>query len=160
MDYSDIEAGNLAKGLAGGAGPGSGDWRLRRSSPLDIEALAYLHSPNGFLTPVPRLVPAALAAPSVRTAWDAADRAVTLSWNAVEGATGYEYRWTPASCDGNSDGENCRTRRGTVGADTLSVRQGRPYLPDGFDFRVRAIRLNADGGRLASGCSTTVRAGH
>lgn len=81
MDYSDIEAGNLAKGLAGG--PGSGDWRLRLSSPLDIEALAYLHSPNGFLTPVPRLVPAALAAPSVRTAWDAADRAVTLSWNAV-----------------------------------------------------------------------------
>lgn len=103
-------------------------------------------------------MPAALAVPSARTAWDAAGGAVTPSWNAVAGATGYEYRWTPVVCDGNS--EDCRTRRGTVDADTFSFRQSLPSLPDGFDFRVRAISLNADGGRLASGCSTTVHAGH
>ena len=63
---------------------------------------------------------AALAAPSVRTAWDAANSAVTLSWNAVDGATGYEYRWTPGR---NYGGDQLDDDRGPA-ADT-----SRPVAP-------------------------------
>ena len=47
----DLESGSPAKGLAGGTGPGTGGWRLElESATLDIEALAYLRTADGFLT--------------------------------------------------------------------------------------------------------------
>ena len=47
----DLESGNAAKGLSGGTGPGTGGWRLEfRSETLDVEALAYLRTADGFLT--------------------------------------------------------------------------------------------------------------
>ncbi len=46
----DLERGNPAKGLAGGVGAGDGDWRLVLESGLDIEALAYIRTGDGFLT--------------------------------------------------------------------------------------------------------------
>ena len=47
----DLEDGNLAKGLAGSTGAGTGAWRLEfDGGGLDVEALAYLRAPDGFMT--------------------------------------------------------------------------------------------------------------
>ena len=50
FNSSDLEAGNPAKGLSGGVGVGEGDWRLELATDLDIEALAYVRTADGFLT--------------------------------------------------------------------------------------------------------------
>ena len=58
FDSTDLEGGNAAKGLMSGVGaPTAGDWRLELSSTLDIEALAYIRTPDGFLTSVHDVVP-------------------------------------------------------------------------------------------------------
>ena len=49
FNSKDLEVGNNAKGLAG-IGSGVGDWRLELTSDLDIEVLAYVRTPDGFLT--------------------------------------------------------------------------------------------------------------
>ena len=47
----DLEQGNAAAGLEGALGPpGEGHWRLAFSSALDLEALAYLRTGEGFLS--------------------------------------------------------------------------------------------------------------
>ncbi|MXY56539.1 MAG: DUF1588 domain-containing protein [Gammaproteobacteria bacterium] len=50
FNSGDLERGNAAKGLASGAGPGVGDWRLTLESDLDIEVLGYVRTADGFLT--------------------------------------------------------------------------------------------------------------
>ena len=50
FNSGDLEAGNPAKGLSGGVGEGLGDWRLELATDLDIEALAYMRTEDGFLT--------------------------------------------------------------------------------------------------------------
>ena len=51
FDSADLENGNPAKGLMDGVGsPSRGSWRLGLWSVLDIEALAYVSTPDGFLT--------------------------------------------------------------------------------------------------------------
>ena len=50
FDSQDLERGNAAKGLSGGVGAGTGNWRLELSSELAIEALAYIRTPDGFVT--------------------------------------------------------------------------------------------------------------
>ena len=50
FNSSDLEAGNASKGLSTGVGDGQGDWRLVLTTALDIEALAYIRTPDGFLT--------------------------------------------------------------------------------------------------------------
>ena len=57
FNSDDIKLGNEAKGLSGGTGPGSGDWRLEMRSDLDIRVLAYVRSPGGFLTAMHDVVP-------------------------------------------------------------------------------------------------------
>ena len=58
FDSTDLEGGNAAKGLESGVGaPTAGSWRLELSSTLDIEALAYIRMPDGFLTSVHDVVP-------------------------------------------------------------------------------------------------------
>ena len=47
----DLEQGNPSKGISGGVGEGSGDWRLELRTYLDIEARAYVRG-DGFLTSV------------------------------------------------------------------------------------------------------------
>ena len=48
---TDLESGNAAKGLTGATGMGEGGWRLEfDSETLDVEALAYVRTPDGFLT--------------------------------------------------------------------------------------------------------------
>ncbi len=59
FNSADLEEGNAAKGLQGGVGaPTAGSWRLELLSPtLDIEVLAYIRTPDGFLTSVHDVLP-------------------------------------------------------------------------------------------------------
>ena len=50
LNSRDLEGGNADKGLPEGIGPGQGDWRLALSSTLDIEALSYVRTADGFVT--------------------------------------------------------------------------------------------------------------
>ena len=51
FNSADLENGNEGKGLSGGTGPGTGAWRLEfGGGTLDLEALGYLRSADGFLT--------------------------------------------------------------------------------------------------------------
>ena len=54
---TDLERGNPDAGLDGATGaPGTGHWRLALASDLDIEALAYLRTGDGFLASLHDLV--------------------------------------------------------------------------------------------------------
>ena len=53
---SDMEQGNPEKGLSGGVGDGVGHWRLELDTDLDIEPLAYIRTPEGFVTSTHDLV--------------------------------------------------------------------------------------------------------
>ena len=50
FNSDDLELGSPTKGLTGSTGAGRGDWRLELSSELDLEVLAYVRTPSGFLT--------------------------------------------------------------------------------------------------------------
>ena len=58
FNSDDLEMGNSAKGLSGGVGASEGDWRLKLTSLLDIEVLAYIRTEDGFLTAMHDLMPA------------------------------------------------------------------------------------------------------
>ena len=58
FNSGDLERGNASKGLSGGIGFGEGGWRLEFESDLDIEALAYVRTADGFLTAMHDLAPA------------------------------------------------------------------------------------------------------
>ena len=57
FNTGDLERGNAAKGLTGDIGFGEGDWRLEFESALDLEALAYVRTADGFLTGMHDLAP-------------------------------------------------------------------------------------------------------
>ena len=61
FNSDDLEMGNAAKGLSGGIGTGEGDWRLKLTSLLGIEVLAYVRTEDGFLTSMHDLMPASRA---------------------------------------------------------------------------------------------------
>ena len=50
LNSRDLEGGNAQKGLAEGLGSGQDDWRLTLTSDLDIEALSYVRTDDGFVT--------------------------------------------------------------------------------------------------------------
>ena len=50
FNSTDLEEGNPSKGLSEGVGKGSGHWRLELSADVPIEALAYIRTPDGFVT--------------------------------------------------------------------------------------------------------------
>ena len=50
FNSGDLESGNESKGLSGGIGQGDGVWRLEMQSDLDLEALAYVRTADGFVT--------------------------------------------------------------------------------------------------------------
>ena len=58
FNSADLENGNAAKGLSAGVGDGTGNWRLELSSELAIEALAYIRTPDGFVTSMHEVVAA------------------------------------------------------------------------------------------------------
>ena len=54
----DLEDGNAGAGLTGATGPpGTGDWRLRLRSRLDLEVLAYVRTHDDFLTGIHDVAP-------------------------------------------------------------------------------------------------------
>ena len=57
FNSDDLELGNADKGLTGGTGPGAGDWRLALTSGLDLEVLAYVRMPDGFLASMHDVAP-------------------------------------------------------------------------------------------------------
>lgn len=57
FNSDDLEAGNPAKGIAAGIGGGIGDWRLALETDLDLNALAYVRTAQGFLTSMHDFVP-------------------------------------------------------------------------------------------------------
>ena len=57
FNSEDLETGNATKGLSGSTGAGEGDWRLRLTSALDLEVLAYIRTKDGFLTSMHDTVP-------------------------------------------------------------------------------------------------------
>ena len=50
LDSGDLVAGNASKGLPEGFGDSDGYWRLRLVTELDVEALAYARTADGFVT--------------------------------------------------------------------------------------------------------------
>ena len=62
----DLEFGNTSKGLSGGVGDGSGNWRLELTTRLEVDARAYVRTPDGFLASIHEV--AAEAAPEVEIA--------------------------------------------------------------------------------------------
>ena len=56
FNSDDLEQGGV-KGLSAGTGSGTGDWRLDIDSDLDITALAYIRTQDGFLTSMHDAVP-------------------------------------------------------------------------------------------------------
>ena len=50
LNSHDLENGNPRKGLSGGVGDGSGNWRLVLRTDLAIEPLAYARTTDGFVT--------------------------------------------------------------------------------------------------------------
>ncbi len=58
FNSDDLEAGNAAKGLSGGAGPGAGGWRLAfGGGALDAEAIGLLRTADGFVTAMAATAP-------------------------------------------------------------------------------------------------------
>ncbi|MYF29911.1 MAG: hypothetical protein F4029_04595 [Gammaproteobacteria bacterium] len=58
FNSKDLEEGHSGKGLTG-TGQGEGDWRLELTSDLDIQVLAYVRTPDGFLTAMHDTAPTA-----------------------------------------------------------------------------------------------------
>ena len=56
LTADDLEQGNPGRGLSEGIGTGTGDWRLRLRSTLELAVLAYVQSDDGFLASVHDLV--------------------------------------------------------------------------------------------------------
>ena len=57
FNSDDLERGNAAKGIAAGIGTGVGDWRLVLETELDLNALTYVRTSQGFLTNMHDVVP-------------------------------------------------------------------------------------------------------
>ena len=57
FNSSDLETGNLEKGLSGGVGAGEGHWRLEVTSESDLDVLAYIRTSDGFVTSMHDTVP-------------------------------------------------------------------------------------------------------
>ena len=59
FNSTDLETGNLAKGLSGGVGAGEGHWRLELMSEADLDVLTYVRTSDGFVTSMHDTVPLA-----------------------------------------------------------------------------------------------------
>ena len=62
FNSQDLERGNSSKGLSGGVGDGEGNWWLELDTgvgffPIEIRPLAYIRTPDGFLTSMHDVVP-------------------------------------------------------------------------------------------------------
>ena len=68
FNSDDLELGNAAKGLTGSTGPGTGGWRLAiESDEVDVEALGYVRTTDGFVTAMGAVAPLVDGAREVAT---------------------------------------------------------------------------------------------
>ena len=58
FNSTDLERGNASRGMTGGVGNGTGMWRLTLKTPLTIDALAYIRTPDGLVTSMPQVASA------------------------------------------------------------------------------------------------------
>ncbi len=122
FNSGDLEAGNAAKGLAAGTGPGRGDWRLRLESALDLEALSYVRTRDGFLTAMHDLVPDGGAGHRVPTFNPASNRdQVSLLRLANPGGRAAAVEISGVDDRGASPGGPVRLELGPGAARTLSA---------------------------------------
>ena len=59
LSATDLEHGNVEKGLAGRLGVGEGDWRLEVASELELMVLSYVQTADGFLASLHDVAPVA-----------------------------------------------------------------------------------------------------
>lgn len=57
LNSAELEYGSKAKGLKMGTDSGQGAWSLRLTSTVDLEILAYVQTPDGFLAPLQHISP-------------------------------------------------------------------------------------------------------
>ena len=138
FNSDDLEFGNDAKGLSAGIGAGTGDWRLRLRSDLDIEVLAYNRTNDGLLTTLHDVVPyTEVSRPG--------------GWTAVEGY--YVAIFNPAS----NDNQVSRLRIINPGAQSASV------SIEGFDDAGASpggeVRLTVPGGAARTLTSQALESG-
>ena len=57
FNSDDLELGNADKGLSGSTGSGTGDWVLAATSEFAIDVLAYIRTPDGFVTAMHDVAP-------------------------------------------------------------------------------------------------------
>ena len=76
----DLEAGNPQKGLSGGIGEGTGDWRLRFESDLNVVALTYVRHADGFVTSMHDVAPNGLGRHRVATFVPASNGRSSTPW--------------------------------------------------------------------------------
>ncbi|MDP1698301.1 MAG: hypothetical protein Q8L45_11060 [Xanthomonadaceae bacterium] len=57
FNSNDYELGNPGKGLSGALGDGAGKWRLSLHSPLSLEVMSLIRTPDGFLTSLSATAP-------------------------------------------------------------------------------------------------------
>ena len=126
FNSNDLELGNPAKGLVRGVGTGQGDWRLELSSDLNIEALAYVRTVDGFVTTMHDVVPG------------------------LATEAGYIY-WVPFFNPGSNDRQVSKLRLVNPGRGEATVvirgRDDRGFAPNAK----RGGRHGADGHRAPAG---------
>ena len=66
LNSSELEGGNAGKGLPVGINDGEGDWRLELTTELDIGALAFIRTADGFVTAGHDIVQPEYVPPSTR----------------------------------------------------------------------------------------------
>ena len=96
---SDMEHGNPEKGLSGGIGDGAGHWRVELNTDLDIEPLAYIRTPEGFVTSTHDLVEGVSMRWHVRF-FNSASNIGKQSWLRVINTSGIE---TEVEIEGRDD---------------------------------------------------------
>lgn len=57
VNSTDLENGNVSKGLEGSLGDGQGDWRIELFSESKLDVSAYIRTNNGFLTSMNSIAP-------------------------------------------------------------------------------------------------------
>ena len=61
FNSTDLEQGNPGKGLTGGVGAGTGDWRLGLTADVAIDVYAYIRHTDGFVTSMHDAAPGSAA---------------------------------------------------------------------------------------------------
>ena len=125
FNSTDLEEGKPSKGLSDGVGKGSGHWRLELSADVPIEALAYIRTPDGFVT--------------------------SMNEVAVETAEGSNRYYVPFLNPGSNSNQRSRLRLVNPGSSDADINiTGVDDAGDGARQRNVRLTLPAGGARMLS----------